>query len=177
MGAPPKLRKFYRARVPRQDPSPRAVAPKPSLWRRGSVPPPRTSLPPVGPARRRLEAILAGYAGDRAWADPAHRVVSRICWTLVDGNDGDGLGRASPRAVLHYRVVLGRLNSRCRTRRRDAGTPRAGLRADLPRSGRGPLHAPPRHASRRRRRQLRTPPRPGPAFPLSFLPARRLRPR
>ncbi len=59
---------------------------------------------------------------------------------------------AAPRlaALVHRRVDFGRLNSRCRTRRRDAGTPRAGLPADLPRSGRGPLHAPPRHASRPR---------------------------
>jgi FtsP/CotA-like multicopper oxidase with cupredoxin domain len=35
------------------------------------------------------------------------RIVSRICRALADGNDGDGLGRAAPPAVLHCRVALG----------------------------------------------------------------------
>ena len=45
---------------------------------RDRLPPPRSSFPAAGPARRRLEAVLAGYAGGRARPDPARRVCRRI---------------------------------------------------------------------------------------------------
>ena len=66
------------------------------------LPPPRPSLPPARPARRRLEAVLAGYAGDRARTDPAYRLPRRISGRyLIESVATDW---AAPRLVRWYAV-------------------------------------------------------------------------
>ena len=62
------------ARLPRQDRPHRGAGPDQPRRDRHRVPSPWPSFPPARPARRWLEAVLAGYVGDRARADPADRV-------------------------------------------------------------------------------------------------------
>ena len=78
--APADFHSVGRARVSRPRPDRTVVL---ALTNRGRIadrlPPPWPSFPAAGPARRRLETVLAGHAGDRARADPAHRLRRRIC--------------------------------------------------------------------------------------------------
>ena len=74
------------AGIPRQDRPHRGAGADQPRRDRDGLPPPRPSFPAAGPARRRLEAVLAGYAGDRTRPDPAHRLRRRICRTLADGS-------------------------------------------------------------------------------------------
>ena len=71
---------------------------------RDRVPSPWPSFPPARPPRRWLEAVLAGYAGNRSRADPADRLCRRIRRSLADRTGRDRLGGAAPRAVVQCRV-------------------------------------------------------------------------
>ena len=70
----PDFTRHRPAGLPRQSRPHRGARPDQPRRDRHRVPSPRPSFPPAGPARRRLEAVLAGYAGDRTRPDPAHRL-------------------------------------------------------------------------------------------------------
>ena len=70
------FRGYRHTRLSRQGRPHRGSGPDQPRRDRDRLPPPWPSFPAAGPARRRLEAVLAGYAGDRTRTDPAYRVCS-----------------------------------------------------------------------------------------------------
>ena len=72
---PANFAAIRRPRVPRQGGPHRGAGPDQPRRHRDRVPSPWPSFPPARPPRRRLEAVLAGYAGDRTRADPADRLL------------------------------------------------------------------------------------------------------
>jgi hypothetical protein len=64
----------------------------------------RWPFPAAGPAGRRLEAVPAGYAGDRARADTTHRMRRLTCRPRADPVCHDRLGAAAAGALLWRRV-------------------------------------------------------------------------
>ena len=63
--------------------------------------PPWPPLPAAGPARRRLEAVLAGYARGRARPDPTCRLRGGNAGHWLIEIDGDGLGGAAAGALIY----------------------------------------------------------------------------
>ena len=92
------------ARLPRQGRPRRGAGPDQPRRHRHGIPPPWSSLPAAGPARRRLEAVLAGYAGDRTRPDPADRLSGRVRRALADRIRRYGLGGAPAYQVVRCRV-------------------------------------------------------------------------
>ena len=74
LGDARQVQRHRPARLPRQGRPRRGAGADQPRRHRHRLPPARPSFPAAGPARRRLEAVLAGYAGDRARPDPAHRL-------------------------------------------------------------------------------------------------------
>ena len=88
------------AGLPRQGRAHRRAGPDQPCRGRNRLSSARPSLPPARQARRRLEAVLARHAGDRARPDPAHRLCGRACRTLADRIRRDRLGRTALRAMV-----------------------------------------------------------------------------